>query len=90
MNMLFKTLNSKSLHILVELSISAVELTLDHVIYIKTFTSTMCISEFICQTTSDCNNKGTCTNGKCQCTSGWDSKPDCASEYKNIKMQGLC
>ena len=88
--MLFKTLNSKSLRFLVELSISAVELTLVHVIHVDTFTSKMCISEFICQTTSDCNNKGTCTNGKCQCTSGWDSKADCASEYKNIKTQGVC
>ena len=52
--------------------------------------NTMLISEFMCQTTSDCNNKGTCSKGKCQCTSGWDSKADCASEYKNIKPQGLC
>ena len=88
--MLFKTLTARAYGFTVELSISAVELTLAHVIYVKTFTSKMCISDFICQTTSDCNNKGTCTNGKCQCTSGWDSKADCASEYKNIKTQGLC
>ena len=33
--MLFKTLNSKSLRFLVELSISAFELTLAHAIYVK-------------------------------------------------------
>ena len=38
-------------------------------------------SEFICQTNVECNEKGTCTDQKCQCIPGWDSQEDCKSKW---------
>ena len=37
-------------------------------------------SEFLCETNVDCNQKGICTDQKCECISGWDSQKDCASK----------
>ena len=38
-------------------------------------------SEFLCETNVDCNQKGTCTDQKCECISGWDSQKGCDSKY---------
>ena len=37
-------------------------------------------SEFLCETNVDCNQKGNCTDQKCECISGWDSQKDCESK----------
>ena len=37
-------------------------------------------SEFICKTNVDCNENGICTDQKCQCIPGWDSREDCTSK----------
>ena len=32
---------------------------------------------FYCSSDIDCNNKGICKNGECECNPGWDEELDC-------------
>ena len=32
---------------------------------------------YFCQSDIQCNNKGTCQNGTCECQPGWEKKLDC-------------
>ena len=32
---------------------------------------------FYCSSDMDCNNKGICNNGGCDCNPGWDEELDC-------------
>ena len=35
------------------------------------------LAVFYCSSDIDCNNKGICNNGECDCNPGWDEELDC-------------
>ena len=36
------------------------------------------LAVFYCSSDIDCNNKGICNNGECDCNPGWDEELDCS------------